>query len=100
MPKKGWKALTSLYFKEYNSVICVYIVDPHSVYHGVLSKRPRLIEVKYQGATRSCPGKLRNFPANTPSWAIAVIIVKFHGQLFLLAHGTLLVAHGTLSGEI
>jgi hypothetical protein len=29
-------------------------------------------------ATRSCPGKLGHFPANTPSWAIIEIIVKFH----------------------
>ena len=33
-----------------------------------------------QGATPSCPGKLRHFPANTPSWAIVEIIVKSHGQ--------------------
>ncbi len=26
------------------------------------------IVVIVQGASRSCPGKLRNFPANTPSW--------------------------------
>jgi hypothetical protein len=33
--------------------------NPHSVYHGVLSKRPRSgIVVKAQVATRCCPEKL------------------------------------------
>ena len=39
-------------------------VNPHSVYHGKLSKRHRL-------------GKLWHFPTNTSSWAIVKIIVKF-----------------------
>jgi hypothetical protein len=69
-------------------------VNPHSVYHRVLSKRPRSgIVVKYQGGTRNCPGKFGHFPAKIPSWTIDEMIVKFHGQLFLMAHGT-------LSGEI
>jgi hypothetical protein len=70
------------------------------VCHGKLSKRPRSgIVAKYQGATRSCPGKLEHFPAKIPSWAIDEISVKFHGQLFLMVHGTLLVAHGTFNTE-
>ena len=57
--KKIWKILKVL------NGTCT--VNPYSVYHGVLSKRPRSgIVVKVQGASRSCPGKLRNFLANNP----------------------------------
>jgi hypothetical protein len=55
------------------------------------------IVVKYQGGgISSSPGTLVIFPLNTTLGGIDVVIIKSHGLLLLMTHGTLLVAQGKL----
>ena len=75
-----------------NMVLNFRTVFPHSMSHGVLNKRPMVrIVVKAPRSTSSSPGKLTLYPLNTTLGGIVVI--------FIMLHGTLVVPHGTLSGE-